>query len=67
MKFECIIYEKEEGIATIKLNWPEVLNAMNKRLWLDFQIALDDMRDDTPPSTSSSSPVKGGHSQQGRT
>jgi enoyl-CoA hydratase len=46
MKFECIIYEKEAGIATIKLNRPQVLNAMNKQLWIDFQEALEDVKDD---------------------
>ena len=46
MDFECIIYEKEAGIATIKLNRPEVLNAMNKQLWLDFQAALEDVKND---------------------
>jgi len=46
MKFECIIYEKGDGIATIKLNRPQVLNAMNKQLWLDFQVALEDVRND---------------------
>jgi len=46
MDFECIIYEKDEGIATIKLNRPQVLNAMNKQLWLDFQVALDDVKND---------------------
>ena len=46
MEFECIIYEKEAGIATIKLNRPKVLNAMNKQLWLDFQEALEDVRRD---------------------
>jgi len=46
MEFECIIYEKEEDIATIKLNRPKVLNAMNKQLWLDFQRALEDVRHD---------------------
>ena len=46
MKYECIIYEKEDPIATITLNRPKVLNAMNKRLWLDFQAALDDAKDD---------------------
>ncbi len=30
MEFECLIYEKAEGIATIKLNRPQVLNAMIK-------------------------------------
>jgi len=46
MEFECIIYEKDEGIATIKLNRPQVLNAMNKQLWLDFQVALEDVKND---------------------
>jgi enoyl-CoA hydratase len=46
MDFSCIIYEKAEGIATIKLNRPEVLNAMNKRLWLDLQAALRDAEGD---------------------
>jgi len=47
MEFECIIYEKEAGIATIKLNRPQVLNAMNKQLWIDFQEALEDVKGDT--------------------
>ena len=46
MDFECIIYEKEEGIATIKLSRTKVLNAMNKQLWLDFQVALEDVKSD---------------------
>ena len=46
MNFECIIYEKEDKIATIKLNRPQVLNAMNKQLWLDLQEALEDVKND---------------------
>lgn len=46
MDFENIIYEKDEAIATIKLNRPKVLNAMNQQLWLDFQAALDDAGSD---------------------
>jgi enoyl-CoA hydratase len=46
MKFECIIYEKHRAIATIKLNRPKVLNAMNKQLWLDVQKALHDAGND---------------------
>ena len=46
MAFECIIYSKEEGIATIKLNRLQVLNAMNKQLWMEFQQALEDSRND---------------------
>ena len=47
MDFECIIYEKEGEIATIKLNRPKVLNAMNKQLWLDIQQALEDAKNDS--------------------
>lgn len=47
MDFECIIYEKAAGVATIKLNRPKVLNAMNKQLWLDFQAALADAKGDS--------------------
>ena len=46
MTFECILYEKKEEIAVITLNRPQVLNAMNKRLWLDMEQALADARDD---------------------
>ena len=46
MNFECIIYEKRDGIATIKLNRPKVLNAMNKQLWVDVQNALEDAKND---------------------
>ncbi len=46
MNFECILYRKDHGVATIKLNRPEVLNAMNKQLWLDLQAALEDARQD---------------------
>ena len=47
MKFETILYNKAGHVATIKLNRPQVLNAMNRQLWLDFQAALSDVRDDT--------------------
>jgi len=46
MNYECIIYEKASGVATIKLNRPKVLNAMNKQLWRDFQAALNDAGND---------------------
>ncbi|MFO7965757.1 MAG: enoyl-CoA hydratase/isomerase family protein [Desulfobacterales bacterium] len=42
MEFECIRYDKSEGIAVLTLNRPQVLNAMNKQLWIDFQTALAD-------------------------
>lgn len=46
MEFECIIYEKEEDLATVKLNRPKVLNAMNRQLWIDLQAALEDAEKD---------------------
>jgi enoyl-CoA hydratase len=46
MNFECILYGKKQGVATIKLNRPRVLNAMNKQLWLDFKAALADAAND---------------------
>ncbi|WP_319523544.1 enoyl-CoA hydratase/isomerase family protein [Breoghania sp.] len=46
MDLECIIYDKQDGVAVIRLNRPKVLNAMNKRLWLDMQACLDDARED---------------------
>ena len=46
MTFECIIYEKKEAVAIITLNRPQVLNAMNKQLWLDVERALADALED---------------------
>jgi enoyl-CoA hydratase len=46
MTYACILYEKDQGIATLKLNRPKVLNAMNKQLWLDIQAALEDANND---------------------
>jgi len=41
MDYETILYEKKTSKAIITLNRPEVLNAMNRQLWIDFQSALD--------------------------
>lgn len=46
MNYECILLEIAEGVAVIRLNRPEVLNAMNKQLWLDFMAALDRVQSD---------------------
>lgn len=46
MNFECILYEKQPPLATITLNRPHVLNAMNKQMWLDIQKALADAAGD---------------------
>jgi enoyl-CoA hydratase len=46
MEYNTLLYEKTEGIATITLNRPEVLNALNQRLWLELQNALEDAQQD---------------------
>ena len=46
MDYSTVLYEKSEGIATITLNRPEVLNALNQRLWLELQNALEDAQQD---------------------
>ncbi|MCP3872300.1 MAG: enoyl-CoA hydratase/isomerase family protein [Desulfobacteraceae bacterium] len=46
MDYECIIYEKKDNIGLIKLNRPNVLNAMNRQLWIEMQDALEIVRQD---------------------
>ena len=46
MAYETIILSKEEGIATITLNRPEALNAMNRQLGQDLRAAVEEVRDD---------------------
>ena len=46
MEFECIIYEKKDNVAIVKLHRPKVLNAMNIQMWRDLQSALDDVKTD---------------------
>ncbi len=46
MRYECIIYEKNNMIGLIKLNRPKVLNAMNRQLWIEMQDALETVKQD---------------------
>lgn len=46
MDFKLIIYEKNEGIATITLNRPEALNAFSKEVIEEVLRALDDAGND---------------------
>lgn len=46
MAFRTIEYQTDNAIATIALNRPKVLNAMNKQLWLDLKAALVDAAQD---------------------
>ena len=43
MAYENIIYQVEEGIATITFNRPKALNALNPALLEEFSEALDKM------------------------
>jgi 2-(1,2-epoxy-1,2-dihydrophenyl)acetyl-CoA isomerase len=45
-KFETLLYELEEGVATITLNRPEVLNAFNPQMNLDLKQALRNAKED---------------------
>lgn len=46
MKFETIIVEIEEGIATITLNRPEVLNALNSQVFNEISDAAKNLGED---------------------
>lgn len=46
MPHECIRCEARDGVALITLNRPKVLNAMNRRLWIEFEEALEAVRQD---------------------
>jgi enoyl-CoA hydratase len=46
MEFKYIIYEKNEGVATITLNRPEALNAFSKEVVEEILSALDDTKKD---------------------
>jgi 2-(1,2-epoxy-1,2-dihydrophenyl)acetyl-CoA isomerase len=48
MGYQTLILEKENGIATITLNRPEVLNALNMKLTEELGLAIEDIeKDDT--------------------
>lgn len=47
MVYEAIILEKEAGVATITLNRPQVLNALDRQLAADFSRAVDDVMGDS--------------------
>ena len=47
MKFESIIYEKKDGIATITLNRPDRLNALGGTMGQDIEMALEDANSDS--------------------
>lgn len=46
MEYKNTLYEKSEGIATITINRPKALNALNKEVILEILSELDDARKD---------------------
>jgi len=46
MTYETIIYEKENGIATLTFNRPQVMNAGNYQMGRESRAAIEDARDD---------------------
>lgn len=42
MDFQTVIYKKEEGIAIVQLNRPEVLNAINEEVLQELELIVDD-------------------------
>ena len=42
MSYDTILYDKQEGIATVTLNRPDKLNALSETLQLEVRDALDD-------------------------
>ena len=40
MTYECLLYEVQDGVATITLNRPDVFNAFNDQQSYDLQDAL---------------------------
>jgi enoyl-CoA hydratase/carnithine racemase len=46
LSLENVLYEKKDAIAYVTLNRPKVLNALNRKTWLDLQTAFEAARDD---------------------
>ena len=46
MSYQTILVERAEGVGTITLNRPGVLNAMNRELHREFDAALTELEDD---------------------
>ena len=68
MAYENIIYEVDQGIATITFNRPKALNALNGALLSELSDALDQVAADEPRATGRTAEIargaRGGFHQQ---
>ncbi|MBB4169005.1 enoyl-CoA hydratase-related protein [Rhizobium sp. BK538] len=46
LELSNLIYQKEDGIAYVTVNRPQVLNSLNGATWSDLRSAFEDARDD---------------------
>lgn len=46
MDLKTVLYWKDDGIATVQINRPEVLNAINEDVLIDLSLVLDDVASD---------------------
>ena len=46
MSYECMILEKEDGIATLTFNRPDARNAVNNQVRAEFAAATEDIAAD---------------------
>ena len=46
MNFETIIVKKKDHVATLTFNRPEVMNAVNLKMFEELRAALDDINED---------------------
>ena len=46
MSYTTIVFEKKENTGLVKLNRPDVLNAMNRRMWQELRAVLDRAAED---------------------
>ena len=43
MPFKNLLLNKEDGVATITINRPDVRNALNRETWLELREAIKDV------------------------
>jgi enoyl-CoA hydratase len=49
MAYETIVYEQEKSIALLRINRPDVLNALNRQVFSDLTLLLEEIRKEPTP------------------